>query len=235
MSPDGILNHHENICRRVLGRKTGSALKMCRALGAPLCCTCIDLPDALSLAAWREAEDSKAETQVDVRSPEGSAELLAHGVNRKDIGREAISELGFGVALWNGSGESWSAGTSVTCGLYSKNSNLSNVANLTVECKDEIWRLIRSAMINLLKQLITVWDSDNGRLEQTYMPSNANMSGSRATGHSLRVLCDFRRRVSGVRGSGGAFRTGPPLDLFEIEVGGVGYLVLVIQAPSIRA
>lgn len=129
-----------------------------------------------TLSHWQRGEKRKtqAETQVDVRSPEGSAELLAHGVNRKDIGREAISELGFGVALWNGSGESWSAGTSVTCGLYSKNSNLSNVANLTVECKDEM-APHPSAMINLLKQLITVWDSDNGRLEQTYMPSNANM------------------------------------------------------------
>src|SRR5580658_6009481 len=70
---------------------------------------------------------------VDTGSPEALAELLKRGVNRRDIDLQIMPELGFRMGLWNGGARGWSAGTSVTCGLYSKNKNLSNSANLNVE------------------------------------------------------------------------------------------------------
>lgn len=105
---------------------------------------------------------------VDTGSPEGAAELLKRGVNRKDSDRQIMPDLGFMVGLWNGVAGGWSAGTSVNCGLYSKNKNLSNVANLNIEAEDAV-APSPAMMVDLLERLIEVWEPESGRVEQRYM------------------------------------------------------------------
>jgi hypothetical protein len=49
--------------------------------------------------------------------------LLNRGRNRRDVGQEAVDELGFNVALWNGVRGDGEVSLSVTCGLYWKSRN----------------------------------------------------------------------------------------------------------------
>ena len=74
----------------------------------------------------------KNPTEVDVHSTTVLEGLLAKGVNRTDIDRKPIPELGWRIGFWNGEAGDWSAGTNVHCGLFSRNPNLSNCANLSI-------------------------------------------------------------------------------------------------------
>lgn len=87
-----------------------------------------------SLAAWRKKGRSRkqAATQpvIDTR-PEGIEALLR--VNRKDVGREAIPELGFSFSAWNGANEPDEEATvSATIGLHAANANLRNAFVVTL-------------------------------------------------------------------------------------------------------
>jgi hypothetical protein len=121
-----------------------------------------------NLKRWVSGNKHAPDLGIDAISSDVLVRLLENGVNRKEIGQAIIPELGFSVGLWNRDRDGWSAGTSVTCGLYSRNKNLSNFANLRVEAESsEIPSPV--AMVNLLERLIEVWEPDNGRVEQTLM------------------------------------------------------------------
>ena len=106
---------------------------------------------------------------VNTGAQEVLADLLQRGVNRKDSDRQIMPELGFRVGLWNGGAGGLSAGTSVTCGLYSKSKNLLNVANLNIEAEEHA-APSPAVMIDLLQGLIEVWGPESGKVEQRYMP-----------------------------------------------------------------
>src|SRR5215469_965301 len=68
-----------------------------------------------NLAEWYplgRRRKPKADNPVDVGSVAVLEALLRRGANRKDVGREVIPELGFGISLWNGDRGNWSSSTS---------------------------------------------------------------------------------------------------------------------------
>jgi len=124
-----------------------------------------------NLSQWYRGGRRKpaADMCVDARSPQVLGMLLNEGVNRKDVGAEIMHELGFGLSLWNRDSGGWSVGTTVKCGLYSQNKNLSNVANLSIEVEEN--KAPNSAtMVGVLERLIEIWEPESGRVEQNFMP-----------------------------------------------------------------
>lgn len=51
---------------------------------------------------------------------EGIRKLLARGVNRNEVNREVIPELGFSLSLWSGHADDESLGVAIHCGSYSR-------------------------------------------------------------------------------------------------------------------
>src|SRR5947209_4424038 len=53
-------------------------------------------------------------------SLEAIQSLLARGVNRRDIGREVIPELGYSISLWSGHRDDGAFDLRIHCGCYSQ-------------------------------------------------------------------------------------------------------------------
>jgi hypothetical protein len=99
----------------------------------------------------------KTPAAVDVTSAEAISRLW--GVNRRDIDRSVIAELGWTLSLWNGEMNGLSASTSLHCG--STLARVSNCAYLSVS--GESTRSIDNVIaIDLLKQIVELWDADKG-------------------------------------------------------------------------
>ena len=96
-------------------------------------------------------------TEVDVHSNVILVDQLAMGVNRTDIDRKPIPELGWRIRYWNGDAGGWSASTDVHCGMLSRNPNLSNCANVSIsgDVPDTL-------ATELLRLLVGVWNPDTG-------------------------------------------------------------------------
>ena len=62
---------------------------------------------------------TRALREIDI-SPTSIGALLTKGINRTDIGRKTIPELGFSLSAWSGGKELESYVFSVQCGCYSK-------------------------------------------------------------------------------------------------------------------
>jgi hypothetical protein len=105
---------------------------------------------------------------INVSSMTSLVALIEAGVHRKDIGDEIIPDLGFHLGLWNGDCGGWSAGTSISCGMYWDTNKISNVALLTVDF-GEAQRLSVEKLIDVLKKLIEIWDPDTGKIWQSYL------------------------------------------------------------------
>jgi hypothetical protein len=116
-----------------------------------------------SFSPWFKKGASRAaasKDQVDTSSPEVLRALLASGQNRRDIGRDVISELGFRAALWNRADNS--AAFSVTCGLYIENPALKNsfVLQLPELTEDTASLFAKSSAIDVIKVLVESWEPD---------------------------------------------------------------------------
>ena len=80
------------------------------------------------LATWRKQGGSRAQALAQPMIDPGPDAVEARlTVNRKDVGREPIPELGFGFSAWNGASEPTDhAAVSATIGLHAQNPNLRN-------------------------------------------------------------------------------------------------------------
>lgn len=108
------------------------------------------------LQAWRKP---KVATEVDVTSLETVAGLLGKGVNRRDVDRRVITELGWSLSLWNGDREGVSASTRLHCGCTSK--PVGNRVTMTIT-RDGGCGLTSAAAGELLAAMENVWCADSG-------------------------------------------------------------------------
>lgn len=117
-----------------------------------------------NLARWYQRTNRKPKKpiEVDVRSNAVLQSLLLEGLNCTDVPRKPIPELGWRISLWNGDLAGRSAVTSVHCGLYSQNPNLSNVAYISIEGD-----VPNELAIELLRALVEIWNPDRGVAERT--------------------------------------------------------------------
>jgi hypothetical protein len=113
------------------------------------------------LARWYEQARRKPKVprEVPVRDRVALADLLSKGVNRTDIGRNPIPDLGWLVMLWNGDRGRLSASTSVHCGCTTL--HVGNAALLKVSSEDRE-ALSRAPAVELLKALVEIWQPDSG-------------------------------------------------------------------------
>jgi hypothetical protein len=104
--------------------------------------------------AWRKPREPK---EIFVREPEVLRALLAKGVNRTDIDKTVITELGWSVHLWNADRCGLSASTSIGCGKTSP--FVRNVA--LVDCTEDGEGVLDDASaVELLKRWVEVWEPD---------------------------------------------------------------------------
>jgi len=99
----------------------------------------------------------KSRDEADITSAEAIERLWS--VNRRDIDRSAIPELGWSLSLWNGEINGLSAGTSLHCGATSKyvsNSATLSISGESLRCIDD------NVAIELLKELVELWDAETG-------------------------------------------------------------------------
>ena len=99
----------------------------------------------------------KASDEVDVTSAEAVGRLWR--VNRRDSDRSVITELGWTLSLWNGEINGLSAGASLHCGSTFK--RVSNSAYLDIS-GESIRSIDDDTAIELLKELVELWDADRG-------------------------------------------------------------------------
>lgn len=160
-----------------------------------------------NLGQWYHGGRRKptADRFVETQSPEVLAELLSKGVNRKDTSRDIIPDLGFSVSLWNGDTSGWSVGTSVTCGLYLRSGNLSNVANLSIEFSEPESPSLEM-MHGVFEQLIEVWEPQTGVLEQNYTPP---YEGGGVPEREDIIYASYWTSGTGKKGGGIVKRLGP--------------------------
>ena len=138
------------------------------------------------LGHWylRANRKPKEPTEVDVRSNVVLEGLLAKGVNRTDIDRKPIPELGWRVGFWNGDAGGWSAATDVHCGLFTPNPNLSNSATLSIsgDVPNEL-------ATTLLRTLVEIWNPDRGVVQRSGAFGDADVTlGAYATSVSARLF-----------------------------------------------
>jgi hypothetical protein len=99
--------------------------------------------------------------KVDVGSEAALERLLSKGVNRRDLDNAPIPELGWSLSLWNGDAGGWPSGTGIHCGMTSRNRNLSNSANVSIDGE-----LDASLILGLFRGLIETWSPDSGFVRQ---------------------------------------------------------------------
>lgn len=96
--------------------------------------------------------------------------LLAKGINRTDVGRHPIPELGFRLGAWSGGSDAESYSLSITCGCYS--SRVSNVVLLALPStgaysrgsSPESARLAFEGLVGLWRpEIAALWVGDNLR------------------------------------------------------------------------
>ena len=97
------------------------------------------------------------EQGINVLNREEIAELLNKGVNRRDLTKEAIKELGFHINLWNGEKGRDVAALSLVCGNYSRAEGMGNNFIL-LELPEDLGGLSSSEqMLRLFTIVIEVW------------------------------------------------------------------------------
>jgi hypothetical protein len=147
------------------------------------------------LGRWHKLGRRKPSTDrpVDVTSGEVVTDLLAAGVNRTDIGREVIPELGWSMSLWNGDAGGWSASVRIHCGLYSRVRGLSNAAYVSVN--DDAGSAFSTADAEaLLARWVQIWTPDRGVVERSDGAEPAVELAVYAASRSLEPLGWLKRR-----------------------------------------
>jgi hypothetical protein len=80
-----------------------------------------------AFAQWFLKGGSKKETiKPIVTNDVELTKLVASGANRRDIGGDAIENLGFRVGLWDGIRDQDAISLNVKCGLFANNPNMGN-------------------------------------------------------------------------------------------------------------
>lgn len=108
-------------------------------------------------STWRLKSQSRKEAvaQPLVVSREGLTALFAKGVNRRDLDKSPVSDLGFSFGAWAGDTDGCAAGLRITCGSF--NERVDNICLLDVTeghdvQADDVARIIDAA--------IRAWDPD---------------------------------------------------------------------------
>jgi hypothetical protein len=95
------------------------------------------------LASWYKLGRSRRDAfrrKIDTTDAQGLRNLLLRGRNRRDIDHEVIENLGFGLSLWNGSGEKETdASLSIHCGCYNERVGNSVIIHLPRKSEGLKW------------------------------------------------------------------------------------------------
>ena len=118
---------------------------------------------APSLATWFRRGGRKPRPDQALEPAAANLErTLAKSVNRTDIGKIPILELGWSLGVWNGGVGGLEASTSVHCGFHGKTRGLSNSAYVSIGPReDAVWDT-PSMPMGLLKRLIEIWEPEKG-------------------------------------------------------------------------
>jgi hypothetical protein len=116
-----------------------------------------------ALATWFERGGSlaKALKSSIPHADEDLVGLLERHQNRRDVGGNAIDELGFQLGLWNGSGGLKGVGLSITCGLYWHGTGSGSQASnyVVLDLPTDLGQLARfEHMIAVLKATVLAWE-----------------------------------------------------------------------------
>ncbi len=88
--------------------------------------------------------------------------MLAKGVNKKDIGKEDMPELGYSLTLWNPDTSEGAVTLRVHCGVYSKHVNNLCLINLP-NSGAAVQRLLAVPfLVQLCKAVVEVWNPEHG-------------------------------------------------------------------------
>src|SRR2546425_1147519 len=75
-----------------------------------------------AFASWYERRSSRrkaTQNNIDFKNRDRLRALLERGMNRRDIGKEVMEDLGCSIGMWNGGMPTRAAGLKLTCGLFS--------------------------------------------------------------------------------------------------------------------
>ena len=89
-------------------------------------------------------------------SPTSVANILAKGVNRNDVGKAPIPELGWSMSLWSGDADSEAYKVMFHCGAYSKRVGNNVVINLPESGRHSLVES-GSRAIGLYGDLLKIW------------------------------------------------------------------------------
>jgi len=90
-------------------------------------------------------------------------DIVSAGANKRDVGGEAIEELGFRVGLWNNRKESEAVSLGITCGLFSNSPGLTNAVTLSLPKDLEALSLQgNDALRKLLLIQVEAWSPEWG-------------------------------------------------------------------------
>lgn len=101
----------------------------------------------------------KTPTEIDVSSEEAVGALLIKGVNRRDVDRSVIEELGWSMSLWNGDLNGVSASTNLQCGCTSDLVENRAIVEISVDEGDGV---VAASANELLVSLANLWSADSG-------------------------------------------------------------------------
>ncbi len=109
------------------------------------------------LSHWYERGRSRKDAlkrKVDTSDTQELQDLLLKGLNRRDVGREVIDELGFKLSLWNGASEEEAeASVSVHCAAFSEHIGNSVIVDLPYHPDGPKWVGNASSLLALVAQV----------------------------------------------------------------------------------
>ena len=110
---------------------------------------------------WRPLGRSRSEairaTPIDL-STNALTELFMRGRNRRDVGGDAIEQLGFRISVWNGKGDEEVSSLTMKCGLYSTVAGLSNAIVLKLPTRFDVNSAEQARQLTVA--LSQAWDPD---------------------------------------------------------------------------
>ena len=95
---------------------------------------------------------------VGVSTIEELVDLLMKGRNRKDVGGEAIDDLGYRISVWNGGDAKTASSLMIKCGLYSTVEGLSNAVVLKLPSRFDAQS--NNQIRQLAVSFASAWDPD---------------------------------------------------------------------------
>ena len=116
-----------------------------------------------STKTWHAPGHSRKHSNSVVEAHEEGAlkALLEAGLNRRDVDRSPIEELGWHIGLWNGRSGEWACSTSVLCGGYAR--SVTNHARLEINNGTLDGLSVEPKAI--MERLADIWDADRGVLD----------------------------------------------------------------------